>query len=256
MKWGLCRASLTKSANSLWTLSRSSWFLLLTSSYFWPFCLASPSPDGWWCFASDWFAPRYSVRALPFTLSNYRRSYEAYLSQCRVDVPSWGTKHPLGMFWHYKVSTLIDEMVSRRMYRTMEKAGQAAWKQVVSEATLSRISSLDVVAHFQHLAAIEAETCKYLASRLPMLHNLRMTGSNVTIKYNSTSGQVFAIFPTSDSRPKLHDFQQWLVVVHSSIFSSVAASCTLFVVLWLRMPILRTVFGFHWLGAILPSSSW
>nr|UNS08072.1 GP2 [Porcine reproductive and respiratory syndrome virus] len=256
MKWGPCKASLTKSASFLWTLSLSSWFPLLISLYFCPFCSASPSPDGWWYFASDWFAPRYSVRALPFTLSNYRRSYEAYLSQCRGDIPSWGIKHPLGVLWHHKVSTLIDEMVSRRMYRIMDKAGQAAWKQVVSEATLSRISGLDVVAHFQHLAAIEAETCKYLASRLPMLHNLRISGSNVTIVYNSTLGRVFAIFPASGSRPKLHDFQQWLVAVHSSIFSSVAASCTLFFVLWLRMPILRTVFGFHWLGAIFPSSSW
>nr|WPS90259.1 GP2 [Porcine reproductive and respiratory syndrome virus] len=255
MKWGLYRASLIKLVNFLWMLSRSFWCLLLISSYFWPFCSASQSPDGWWYFASDWFAPRYSVRALPFTLSNYRRSYEAYLSQCRADIPSWGTKHPLGILWHHKVSTLIDEMVSRRVYRTMENAGQAAWKQVVTEATLSRISRLDVVAHFQHLAAIEAETCKYLASRLPVLHNLRMAGSNVAIKYNSTLGQVFAIFPTPGSRPKLHDFQQWLIAVHSSIFSSVAASCSLFVVLWLRMPMLRSVFGFRWLGAISPSSS-
>nr|ASV51622.1 envelope glycoprotein 2 [Porcine reproductive and respiratory syndrome virus] len=256
MKWGLYKAFLTKSANSSWMLLRSSWCLLLISSYFWPFCLASQSPDGLWSSVSDWFAPRYSVRALPFTLSNYRRSYEAFLSQCQVDIPAWGIKHPLGMFWHHKVSTLIDEMVSRRMYRTMERAGQAAWKQVVTEATLSRISSLDVVAHFQHLAAIEAETCKYLASRLPMLHNLRMTGSNVTIEYNITLDQVFAVFPTPGSRPKLHDFQQWLVAVHASIFSSVAASCTLFVVLWLRMPILRSVFGFRLLGAIFHSSSW
>nr|ULU60311.1 glycosylated envelope protein 2 [Porcine reproductive and respiratory syndrome virus] len=256
MKWGLSKAFLTKSANFLWMLSLSSWFPLLISSYFWPFCLASPLPDGWWSFVSDWFAPRYSVRALPFTLSNYRRSYEAYLSLCRADIPIWGTKHPLGMFWHHRVSTLIDEMVSRRLYRVMDDAGQAAWKQVVSEATLSRISGLDVVAHFQHLAAIEAETCKYLASRLPMLHNLRIAGSNVTIVYNSTQSRVFAIFPTPGSRPKLHDFQQWLIAVHSSIFSSVAASCTLFVVLWLRMPILRSVFGFRWLGAIFHSSSW
>nr|QNL10522.1 GP2 [Porcine reproductive and respiratory syndrome virus] len=255
MKWGQCRACLTKLANCLWTPSRSSWCLLLISLYFWPFCSASQSPGGWWSFASDWFAPRYSVRALPFTLSNYRRSYEAFLAQCRVDIPSWGTKHPLGMFWHHKVSTLIDEMVSRRIYRTMENAGQAAWKQVVSEATLSRISSLDVVAHFQHLAAIEAETCKYLASRLPMLHNLRMTESNITIVYNNTLGRVTAVFPTPCSRPKLHDFQQWLVAVHSSIFSSVAASCTLFAVLWLRLPMLRSVFGFRWLGAIFLSSS-
>nr|ABU43208.1 GP2a envelope protein [Porcine reproductive and respiratory syndrome virus] len=255
MKWGLCRAYLIKLANCLWTLSRSSWCPLLISSYFWPFCSASQSPVGWWSFASDWFAPRYSVRALPFTLSNYRRSYEAFLSQCRTDIPTWGTKHPLGMLWHHKVSTLIDEMVSRRMYRIMEQAGQAAWKQVVTEATLSRISSLDVVAHFQHLAAIEAETCKYLASRLPMLHNLRMTGSNVTIVYNSSLEQVFAVFPTLSSRPKLHDFRQWLIAVHILHISSVAASCTLFVVLWLRLPIIRTVFGFHWLGAIFPSSS-
>nr|QNL10392.1 GP2 [Porcine reproductive and respiratory syndrome virus] len=255
MRWELCRVYLKKSANCLWMLSLSFWCPLWTSSYSWPFCSASPLPDGWWSFASDWFAPRYSVRALPFTLSHYRRSYEAYLSQCRVDIPSWGTKHPLGIVWHHKVSTLIDEMVSRRIYRTMENAGQAAWKQVVSEATLSRISSLDVVAHFQHLAAIEAETCKYLASRLPMLHNLRMTGSNVTIKYNSTLDQVFAIFPTPGSRPKLQNFQQWLIAVHSSIFSSVAASCTLFVVLWLRLPIVRTAFGFRWLGVIFPSSS-
>nr|QMJ54446.1 envelope glycoprotein 2 [Porcine reproductive and respiratory syndrome virus] len=255
MKWGLCKVSLTKSANSSWMLSRSFWCRLLISLYFWPFCSASLSPDGWWSFASDWFAPRFSVRALPFTLSHYRRSYEAYLSQCKVDTPAWGTKHPLGMFWHHKVSTLIDEMVSRRMYRTMEKAGQAAWKQVVTEATLSRISSLDVVAHFQHLAAIEAETCKYLASRLPMLHNLRVAGSNVTIVYNSTLNRVSAVFPTPGSRPRLHDFQQWLIAVHSSIFSSVAASCTLFVVLWLRVPMLRSVFGFRWLGAILPSIS-
>nr|AKS03731.1 GP2a [Porcine reproductive and respiratory syndrome virus] len=256
MRWGPCKAFLTKSASFLWMPSRSFWCLLLISLYFWPFCSASPLSDGWWSFVSDWFAPRYSVRALPFTLSSYRRSYEAFLSQCKADIPAWGTKHPLGMFWHHKVSTLIDEMVSRRMYRIMDKAGQAAWKQVVSEATLSRISGLDVVAHFQHLAAIEAETCKYLASRLPMLQNLRISGSNVTIVYNSTSSQVFAIFPTPGSRPKLHDFQQWLIAVHSSIFSSVAASCTLFVVLWLRMPILRTVFGFRWLGAITPSSSW
>nr|ATU47367.1 GP2 [Porcine reproductive and respiratory syndrome virus] len=256
MKWGLCKASLTKLANFLWMLSRSFWCPLLISSYFWPFCLASQSPVGWWSFASDWFAPRYSVRALPFTLSNYRRSYEAFLSQCQVDIPTWGVKHPLGVLWHHKVSTLIDEMVTRRMYRVMEKAGQAAWKQVVSEATLSRISGLDVVAHFQHLAAIEAETCKYLASRLPMLHNLRLTGSNVTIVYNGTLNQVFAIFPTPGSRPKLHDFQQWLIAVHSSIFSSVAASCTLFVVLWLRIPMLRSVFGFRLLGATSLLNSW
>nr|ASV51566.1 envelope glycoprotein 2 [Porcine reproductive and respiratory syndrome virus] len=255
MKWGPCKVFLTKSASSLWTLLQSFWCPLLILSYSWPFCLASQSPVGWWSFASDWFAPRYSVRALPFTLSNYRRSYEAFLYQCKADIPAWGIKHPLGMFWHHKVSTLIDEMVSRRMYRTMEQAGQAAWKQVVTEATLSRISSLDVVVHFQHLAAIEAETCKYLASRLPMLHNLRMTGSNVTIVYNSTLNQVSAIFPTPASRPKLHDFQQWLIAVHSSIFSSVAASCTLFVVLWMRVPMLRSVFGFRWLGAMFLSNS-
>nr|AYP65195.1 envelope glycoprotein 2 [Porcine reproductive and respiratory syndrome virus] len=255
MRWGLCKAFLTKLASSLWTLSRSFWCPLLILSYSWPSCLASPSLVGWWSSASDWFAPRYSVRALPFTLSNYRRSYEAFLPLCKADIPTWGIKHPLGMFWHHKVSTLIDEMVSRRMYRTMEQAGQAAWKQVVTEATLSRISSLDVVVHFQHLAAIEAETCKYLASRLPMLHNLRMTGSNVTIVYNKTSGHVSAVFPTPNSRPKLQDFQQWLIAVHSSIFSSVAASCTLFVVLWLRIPMLRSVFGFRWLGAIFPSNS-
>nr|ABU43226.1 GP2a envelope protein [Porcine reproductive and respiratory syndrome virus] len=256
MKWGPYKAFSTKLASFLWMLSRSFWCPLLISLYFCPSCLASPSLGGLWSSASDWFAPRYSVRALPFTLSNYRRSYEAFLSQCRVDIPTWGIKHPLGMFWHHKVSTLIDEMVSRRTYRIMEKAGQAAWKQVVSEAMLSRISSLDVVAHFQHLAAIEAETCKYVASRLPMLHNLRMTGSNVTIVYNSTQDRVFAIFPTPGSRPKLYDFHQWLLAVHSSLFSSVAASCTLFVVLWLRMPMLRIVFGFRWLGAIFPSSSW
>nr|ASV51534.1 envelope glycoprotein 2 [Porcine reproductive and respiratory syndrome virus] len=255
MKWGPCTAFLTKLVNSLWTLSRSFLCPLLILSYSWPSCLASQSQVGWWSSASDWFAPRYSVRALPFTLSNYRRSYEAFLSQCKTDIPTWGIKHPLGMFWHHKVSTLIDEMVSRRMYRTMERAGQAAWKQVVTEATLSSISNLDVVVHFQHLAAIEAETCKYLASRLPMLHNLRMTGSNVTIVYNSTLNQVSAIFPTPGSRPKLHDFQQWLIAVHSSIFSSVAASCTLFVVLWLRVPMLRSVFGFRWLGAMFLSSS-
>nr|ADY87026.1 envelope protein [Porcine reproductive and respiratory syndrome virus] len=256
MKWGLCKASLTKLANFLWMLSRNFWCPLLISSYFWPFCLASQSPVGWWSYASDWFAPRYSAHALPFTLSNYRRSYEAFLSQCQVDIPTWGVKHPLGMLWHHKVSTLIDEMVSRRMYRIMEKAGQAAWKQVVSEATLSRISGLDGGGSL-------STSCRYCSRDLYIFgfsatHAAQPALDRVKCNHSvySTLDQVFAIFPTPGSRPKLHDFQQWLIAVHSSILSSVAASCTLFVVLWLRIPMLRSVFGFRWLGAIFLLNSW
>lgn len=148
------------------------------------------------------------------------------------------------MFWHMRVSHLIDEMVSRRVYETMEHSGQAAWKQVVSDATLTKLSELDVVTHFQHLAAIEADSCRFLSSRLVMLKNLAI--GNVTLNYNTTLERVELIFPTSGTRPKLTDFRQWLVSVHASIFASVASSVTLFVVLWLRIPTLRYVFGFHW----------
>lgn len=148
------------------------------------------------------------------------------------------------MFWHMRISHLIDEMVSRRIYQTMEHSGQAAWKQVVSEATLTKLSQLDIVAHFQHLAAVEADSCHFLSSRLVMLKNLAV--GNVTLQYNTTLDRVELIFPTPGTRPKLTDFRQWLVSVHASIFSSVASSVTLFVVLWLRIPVIRYVFGFHW----------
>lgn len=152
-----------------------------------------------------------------------------------------------------RVSHLIDEMVSRRIYQTMEHSGQAAWRQAVSEATLTKLSSLDVVAHFQHLAAVEADSCRFLASRLVMLKNLAI--GNVTLVYNTTLDRVEAIFPTSGSRPKLTDFRQWLVSVHSSIYASVVSSVSLFLVLWLRIPLLRSVFGFHWLMAMCRSPS-
>lgn len=148
------------------------------------------------------------------------------------------------MFWHTRVSHLIDEMVSRRVYQTMEHSGQAAWKQVVAEATLTKLSSLDVVTHFQHLAAVEADSCRFLSSRLVMLKNLAV--GNVSLQYNTTLDRVELIFPTPSSRPRLADFRQWLVSVHASIFSSVASSVTLFIVLWLRIPALRYAFGFHW----------
>nr|ASV51382.1 envelope glycoprotein 2 [Porcine reproductive and respiratory syndrome virus] len=241
MQWGRCGAKL---ASCLWTLSRSFLLAWLTSSFFFPYCLGSPSQDGYWSFFSDWFAPRFSVRALPFTLPNYRRSYEGLLPNCRPDVPQFAVKHPLGMFWHMRVSHLIDEMVSRRIYQTMEHSGQAAWKQVVGEATLTKLSKLDIVTHFQHLAAVEADSCRFLSSRLVMLKNLAV--GNVSLQYNTTLESVELIFPTPSTRPKLTDFRQWLISVHASIFSSVASSVTLFVVLWLRVPILRYVFGFHW----------
>lgn len=148
------------------------------------------------------------------------------------------------MFWHMRVSHLIDEMVSRRVYQTMEHSGQAAWKQAVAEATLTRLSQLDIVTHFQHLAAVEADSCRFLSSRLVMLKNLAV--GNVSLVYNATLDRVELIFPTPGTRPKLTDFRQWLVSVHASIFSSVASSVTLFVVLWLRIPTVRYVFGFHW----------
>lgn len=148
------------------------------------------------------------------------------------------------MFWHMRVSHLIDEMVSRRIYQTMEHSGQAAWKQVVGEATLTKLSRLDIVTHFQHLAAVEADSCRFLGSRLVMLKNLAV--GNVSLLYNTTLDRVELIFPTPGTRPQLTDFRQWLISVHASIFSSVASSVTLFVVLWLRVPILRYVFGFHW----------
>nr|ADX07036.1 glycoprotein 2 [Porcine reproductive and respiratory syndrome virus] len=241
MLWGHCGV---KSASCLWTpsLSSLSVWLILSSSL--PYCSGLPSRGGYWSFFSEWFAPRFSVLALPFTLPNYRRSYEGLLPNCRPDVPQFAIKHPLGMFWHMRVSHLIDEMVSRRIYQTMEHTGQAAWKQVVSEATLTKLSSLDIVTHFQHLAAVEADSCRFLSSRLVMLKNLAV--GNVSLQYNTTLNRVELILPTPDTRPKLTDFRQWLVSVHASIFSSVASSVTLFVVLWLRIPILRYVFGFHW----------
>lgn len=156
------------------------------------------------------------------------------------------------MFWHMRVSHLIDEMVSRRVYQTMEHSGQAAWKQVVSEATLTKLSRLDIVAHFQHLAAVEADSCRFLSSRLVMLKNLAV--GNVSLQYNTTLDHVELIFPTPGARPKLTDFRQWLISVHASIFSSVASSVTLFIVLWLRIPALRYVFGFHWPTATHHSS--
>nr|WAL36953.1 ORF2a protein [Betaarterivirus suid 1] len=249
MQWGHCGA---KSASCSWTLSLSSSLAWLTLSFSLPYCLGSQSPDGYWSFFSEWFAPRFSVRALPFTLPNYRRSYEGLLPNCRPDVPQFAFKHPLGMFWHVRVSHLIDEMVSRRIYQTMEHSGQAAWKQVVAEATLTKLSRLDIVTHFQHLAAVEADSCRFLSSRLVMLKNLAV--GNVSLQYNTTLNRVELVFPTLGSRPKLIDFRQWLVSVHASIFSSVASSVTLFIVLWLRIPALRYVFGFHWPTAIHHSS--
>nr|WOA01438.1 GP2a [Betaarterivirus suid 1]WOA01448.1 GP2a [Betaarterivirus suid 1] len=241
MQWGHCGA---KSPSYLWTPSLSSLLVLSILLSSWPYCLGSQSQVGYWSFFSEWFAPRFSVRALPFTLPNYRRSYEGLLPNCRPDVPQFAIKHPLGMFWHMRVSHLIDEMVSRRIYQTMEHSGQAAWKQVVAEATLTRLSNLDVVTHFQHLAAVEADSCRFLSSRLVMLKNLAV--GNVSLQYNTSLDRVEIIFPTPGTRPKLTDFRQWLISVHASIFSSVASSVTLFIVLWLRIPVLRCVFGFHW----------
>lgn len=151
-----------------------------------------------------------------------------------------------------RVSHLIDEMVSRRVYQTMEHSGQAAWKQVVAEATLTKLSQLDIVTHFQHLAAVEADSCRFLGSRLVMLKNLAV--GNVSLVYNATLDRAELIFPTPGTRPKLTDFRQWLVSVHASIFSSVASSVTLFVVFWLQIPALRYVFGFHWPTATRHSS--
>nr|UMM45021.1 ORF2 [Porcine reproductive and respiratory syndrome virus] len=241
MRWVHCGAKL---ASCSWTPSLNSLSVWLILSSFLPYCLGSQSPGGYWSFFSGWFAPRFSVRALPFTLPNYRRSYEGLLPNCRPDVPQFAVKHPLGMFWHMRVSRLIDEMVSRRIYQTMEHSGQAAWKQVVAEATLTKLSKLDIVTHFQHLAAVEADSCRFLSSRLVMLKNLAV--GNVSLQYNTTLDRVELIFPTLGTRPKLTDFRQWLVSVHASIFSSVASSVTLFTVLWLRIPALRYVFGFHW----------
>nr|UIE30474.1 GP2 [Porcine reproductive and respiratory syndrome virus] len=241
MRWVHCGARLP---SYLWMRLLNSLSVWLTLSFFLQYCSGSQSPDGYWSFFSGWFAPRFSVRALPFTLPNYRRSYEGLLPNCRPDVPQFAFKHPLGMFWHVRVSHLIDQMVSRRIYQTMEHSGQAAWKQVVSEATLTKLSNLDIVLHFQHLAAVEADSCRFLGSRLVMLKNLAV--GNVTLQYNTTLDRVELVFPTPGTRPKLTDFRQWLVSVHASIFSSVASSVTLFIVLWLRVPILRYVFGFHW----------
>nr|QMV28686.1 GP2 envelope protein [Porcine reproductive and respiratory syndrome virus 1] len=247
MRWGRCGA---RSVSYLWMPSRNFLSVWLTLSFSLQYCSGSQSPDGYWSFFSEWFAPRFSVRALPFTLPNYRRSYESLLPNCRPDVPSFAIKHPLGMFWHVRVSHLIDEMVSRRIYSTMEHSGQAAWKQVVSDATLTKLSTLDVVTHFQHLAAVEADSCRFLSSRLVMLKNLAI--GNVTILYNATLDHVELVFPTPGTRPKLTDFRQWLISVHASIFSSVVSSATLFVVLWLRIPTLRYAFGFHWPTATRP----
>nr|AGW31661.1 GP2a [Porcine reproductive and respiratory syndrome virus] len=249
MQWGHYGA---KSASCLWMPSPSSLSVWLISLFSLPYCLGLPSQGGYWSSFSGWFAPRFSVRALPFTLPNYRRSYEGLLPNCRPDVPSFAFKHPLGMFWHVRVSHLIDEMVSRRIYQTMEHSGQAAWKQVVSEATLTKLSDLDIVTHFQYLAAVEADSCRFLSSRLVMLKNLAV--GNVSLQYNTTLDRVELIFPTLGTRPKLTDFRQWLVSVHASIFSSVASSVTLFIVLWLRIPALRYVFGFHWPTATHHSS--
>nr|QMX85145.1 GP2a [Porcine reproductive and respiratory syndrome virus] len=249
MQWGHCGV---KSVSCSWTLLPSSLLVWLILSFSLPYCLGSQSQAGYWSFFSEWFAPRFSVRALPFTLPNYRRSYEGLLPNCRPDVPQFAIKHPLGMFWHMRVSHLIDEMVSRRIYQTMEHSGQAAWKQVVSEATLTKLSRLDVVTHFQHLAAVEADSCRFLSSRLVMLKNLAV--GNVSLQYNTTLDRVELIFPTPGTRPKLTDFRQWLISVHASIFSSVASSVTLFIVLWLRIPVLRYVFGFHWPMATRRSS--
>nr|ALS19592.1 GP2 [Porcine reproductive and respiratory syndrome virus] len=241
MQWVYCGV---KSVSCSWMPSLSSLLVWLTLSSFSPYCLGSLLQAGYWSSFSEWFAPRFSVRALPFTLPNYRRSYEGLLPNCRPDVPQFAVKHPLGILWHMRVSHLIDEMVSRRIYRTMEHSGQAAWKQVVSEATLTKLSRLDVVTHFQHLAAVEADSCRFLSSRLAMLKNLAV--GNVSLEYNTTLDRVELIFPTPGTRPKLTDFRQWLISVHASIFSSVASSVTLFTVLWLRIPALRYVFGFHW----------
>nr|APX43123.1 ORF2a [Porcine reproductive and respiratory syndrome virus] len=249
MQWGHCGV---KSASCAWMPSLSSWSVWLILSSALPYGVGSPSHDGYGSLFSEWSAPRFSVRALPCTLQNYRRSYEGLLPNCRPDVPQFAVKHPYGLFWHMRVSHLNNEMVPRRIYQTMEHSGQAAWKQVVGEATLTKLSELDIVTHFQHLAAVEADSCRFLSSRLVMLKNLAV--GNVSLQYNTTLDRVELIFPTSGTRPKLTDFRQWLISVHASIFSSVASSITLFVVLWLRIPALRYVFGFHWPTATHHSS--
>lgn len=247
MKWGHCGAKL---ASFSWTPSLSFWSVLLISSFFWPYCLGSQSPGGFWSFASDWFAPRFSVRAMPFTLPTYRRSFEQLVKMCQPSTPRFGTKHPLGMFWHYHVSKLIDSVVANRVFRLMSHSGQTMVSQLAAESALTKISEQAVVQHFTILAAAEADLCRFLATRAVNLQNLAL--GNLTLIYNSTTDIVQLMLP--EARPRLTDFRQWMVSVQASIFSSVAASVTLFVVLWLRIPIIRCAFGFRFPVKMSPFS--
>lgn len=230
--------------------SRSFWSVLLISSFFWPYCLGSLSPGGFLSFASDWFAPRFTVHATPFTLPTYRRSFDQLIKMCQPSTPRFGTAHPLGMFWHYHVSKLIDSVVTNRVFRLMSHSGQTAVSQLAAEAALTKISEQALVQHFTLLSAAEADLCRFLATRAINLHNLAL--GNLTLVYNTTTDDIQVFLPTT--RPRLTDFRQWMVSVQASIFSSVAASVSLYVVLWLRLPIIRYAFGFRFPVRMSPFS--
>lgn len=145
------------------------------------------------------------------------------------------------MFVHQRMNSMLKTMAQRIVDRRLIQLKN------LNEATLTGIFSSDIAQHYQHLAAIEISNCKYISShwhKLKFFYDARRF-HNDTLVINATVPADITITINPGKRIDVSEYQQWVVSLQASIFSSVCASVTLFVVLLATFPTLRRVFFFR-----------
>ncbi|QHD57631.1 envelope glycoprotein 2 [Arteriviridae sp.] len=207
---------------------RSSLYRFLTSSSFWLFCLALPllaTPSHGYF---DLFSLRPAARPILLDLTTFQRLSEDSVHMCRAAIPPW-IRHSTGLLFNQRVVAKTQELLLRLSTANYLRDKWWAHQTFMSPSLLQQMANQTIVQHYVVMAGLEKGLCQYIGAHMhdvfarayPLL-------SNLTVEYNVTTKEI--VFHRQTAPLNLVGVTQWVVHYHNSVFSSVCAAVSLWLV--------------------------
>lgn len=189
-------------------------------------------------------------------LVQYSRMSDHAASICAANLPKY-FRHPVGMTFNMQLQEHLRRIAVKIGMDNYSRLNKYWEIQRITPFTVRRFSEQLLTRYFTNMAGLEASNCQYVRMHyLKVLHSAAMRFQNLSVSYNASihGGELKIVGPWTRLDPDVA-FHVTTIWHRGSIFSSVAASATLFVIIMLRSPIITRAFSFPSLHGAMPTGA-
>ncbi|ATP66645.1 GP2 protein [RtClan arterivirus] len=224
--------------------------------FFWLFCLALPLQRGLSLSLSDLFSLRPAARPMVLDLVQYSRMSDHAAKICAAQLPKF-FRHPTGMTFNMQLQEHLRRIAVKIGMDNYSRLNKFWEVQRFAPWSMRRFADQLLTKYFTNMAGLEASNCQYVRQHyLKILHSAALRFQNVSVSYNASihGGELKIVGPWRRLDPEIA-FHVTTIWMRGSIFSSVAASATLYVIILLRTPIITRAFSYPSLHGAMPTGA-